>query len=528
MLSTRSGVERASDRTAPIAARRSKAMAKTDVIMPQMGESIAEGTVVKWLKKIGDAVKRDEPLFEISTDKVDAEIPAPSAGVLAEIKVPEGTTVAINTVVGVIADSVAEVGDGDGKGAPARAAATAAPAAPAAATPAPAPAAPAPAASVNKPAPPPAPAAQVARPSAPAGPAAPRVSGHPTQAPAAAVAEYAAGAPTELPSPRGATSKDELRRTRSTPLVRRMAAEHGVDIAALQGTGLSGRVTKNDLITALENGTARQAVPTAPGVAPAAPAPAGAPAPGLAPAARTYHVAPYAPGDNVRIEPMSIMRRKIADHMVYSKATSPHLHTLYEVDCTNMLQTRQAVQAEFQQRYGQKLTITPFIVKAAVASLRHVPIVNASVDGDNIVYKNDINIGVAVALDWGLIVPVVKRADELTLAGLNTRVADLANRARAKQLQPDEVAGGTFTITNPGVFGALVGMPIISQPQVAILGVGKIEKRVKVLDGDVIAIRSCMYVSLGYDHRIVDGATADEFLSHLKETLETADFKAML
>jgi 2-oxoglutarate dehydrogenase E2 component (dihydrolipoamide succinyltransferase) len=503
-------------------------MAKTDVIMPQMGESIAEGTVVKWLKKIGDAVKRDEPLFEISTDKVDAEIPAPSAGVLAEIKVPEGTTVAVNTVVGVIADSVAEVGDGDGKGRPA--AATAAPAAPAP------PQAPAPAAAVSKPAPPaPAPAAQVARPtappapSAPAGPAAPRVSGHPTQAPAAAVAEYAAGAPVELPSPRGVASKDELRRTRSTPLVRRMAAEHGVDIAALQGTGLSGRVTKNDLLTALENGTARQAAPSAPGVAPQAPAPApsGAPAP-LPAAARTYHVAPYAPGDNVRVEPMSIMRRKIADHMVYSKATSPHVHTLYEVDCTNMLQTRQAVQPEFQQRYGQKLTITPFIVKAAVASLRHVPIVNASVDGDNVVYKNDINIGVAVALDWGLIVPVVKHADELTLAGLNTRVADLANRARAKQLQPDEVAGGTFTITNPGVFGALVGMPIISQPQVAILGVGKIEKRVKVLDGDVIAIRSCMYVSLGYDHRIVDGATADEFLSHLKETLETADFKAML
>jgi len=479
-------------------------MAKTDVIMPQMGESIAEGTVVKWLKKVGDPVKRDEPLFEISTDKVDAEIPSPTAGVLAEIKVPEGTTVGVNTVVGVIADSVAEVAGGDGK-----------PAAAAAVAPAPAPAAP-----PRAPAPAPAAASAPARPAAPAGPAVPRVSGHPTQAPAAAVAEYAAGAPTEFPSPRGVASKDELRRTRSTPLVRRMAADNGVDIASIQGTGISGRVTKNDLQAALAAGTAHAPAPAAP----SAPAPAPAPA-GTRPA---YHVAAYAPGDNVRIEPMTIMRRKIADHMVYSKHTSPHVHTMYEIDCTNILQTRQAVQGEFQQRYGQKLTITPFIVKAAVACLRHVPVVNASVDGDNIIYKNDINIGVAVALDWGLIVPVVKRADELTLAGINNRLSDLANRARSKQLQPDEVAGGTFTITNPGVFGALVGLPVISQPQVAILGVGKIEKRVKVLDGDVIAIRSCMYVSLGYDHRIVDGAIADEFLSHLKETLETADFKAML
>jgi 2-oxoglutarate dehydrogenase E2 component (dihydrolipoamide succinyltransferase) len=355
----------------------------------------------------------------------------------------------------------------------------------------------------------------------------PLASGHPTQAPAAAVAQYAAGAPAELPSPRGVTSREELRRTRSTPLVRRMAAENGVDIAAIQGTGISGRVTKKDMEAALASGTARAAAPAAP-AAPSAPAPAGAPAAAPGAARPAYHVAAYAPGDNVRIEPMTIMRKKIADHMVYSKHTSPHVHTLYEIDCTNVLQTRQAVQAEFQQRYGQKLTITPFIVKAAVAALRHVPVVNASVDGDNIVYKNDINVGVAVALDWGLIVPVVKHADELTLAGVNNRLADLANRARNKQLQPDEVAGGTFTITNPGIFGAVVGLPVISQPQVAILGVGKIEKRVKVLDGDAIGIRQCMFVSLGYDHRIVDGAIADEFLSHLKETLETADFKAML
>ena len=474
-------------------------MAKTDVIMPQMGESIAEGTVVKWLKKVGDAVKRDEPLFEISTDKVDAEIPSPSAGVLAEIKVPEGTTVTVNTVVGVIGDSAADIGSA---GATAPATLVVAPA--------PAPTAPRPAA------PAPVPAA------APVGIAVAAAGGHPTQAPAAAVAEYAAGVPVEFPSPRGVTSKDELRRTRSTPLVRRMAADHGVDISRIAGTGIAGRVTKNDLQAALDAGVATPAVAT-PGAyapAPSGPAPAGA--------RPAYQVAAYASGDNVRIEPMSVMRKKIADHMVYSKHTSPHVHTLYEIDCTNMLETRQKVQAEFVQRYGQKLTITPFIVKAAVASLRHVPIVNASVDGDNVVYKNEINVGVAVALDWGLIVPVVKRADELTLAALNNRVADLANRARNKQLQPDEVAGGTFTITNPGVFGAMVGLPIISQPQVAILGVGKIEKRVKVLEGDVIAIRSCMYVSLGYDHRIVDGAIADAFLSHLKLTLETGDFKAML
>jgi 2-oxoglutarate dehydrogenase E2 component (dihydrolipoamide succinyltransferase) len=443
-------------------------------------------------------------LFEISTDKVDAEIPSPSAGVLAEIKVPEGTTVTVNTVVGVIADSVAEAGAGDGKTAPAAQAAAPAPApAPAAAKPA---AAVAPAPTAPAPAPTPAPS---------------RPQGQPTQAPAAAVAQLAAGAPTEFPSARGIGSVEELRRLRSTPLVRRIATEQGVDISQIQGSGISGRVTKQDLMAALENGVARPAA--------AAGAPAPAPAPSGAPAAASAHkpIPAYAQGDNVRIEPMTIMRKKIAEHMVYSKHTSPHVHTIYEIDCTNIFSTREAVQKEFQARYNQKLTITPFIVKAVVACLRHVPIVNASVDGDNIVYKNDINIGVAVALDWGLIVPVVKRADELTLAAINSRVFDLANRARNKQLAPDDVQGGTFTITNPGVFGALVGMPIISQPQVAILGVGKIEKRVKVVD-DMIAIRQCMFVSLGYDHRIVDGATADEFLSHLKLTLETADFKAML
>ena len=461
-------------------------MAKTDVIMPQMGESIAEGTVVKWLKKVGDPVKRDEPLFEISTDKVDAEIPSPSAGVLAAIQVPEGTTVAVNSVVGVIADSVEEAG-GNGQGA----------VAPAAEAPAPA--------------------------TAPAPPVAPVPAAAPA-APVAAPPALAVGVPVEFPSARTLSSPEELRRLRSTPLVRRMAREHGVDISQLQGSGISGRVTKDDLLKSLAGGAPPAApAPGAP-ARPAAPLP-GAPAPAPA-AARLYP--PYQAGDNVRIEPMSIMRKKIAEHMVYSKHTSAHVHTIYEIDCTNILKARETMQGEFQQRYGQKLTITPFIVKGAVASLRAVPVVNASLDGDNVVYKNDIHIGVAVALEWGLLVPVVKNADQLTLAGVNNKVADLASRARNKQLSPDEVQGGTFTITNPGVFGALFGLPVISQPQVAILGVGKIEKRVKVLDGDVIAIRSCMYVSLGYDHRIIDGATADEFLSHLKKTLETVDFRAML
>jgi len=481
-------------------------MAKTDIIMPQMGESIAEGTVVKWLKKVGDPVKRDEPLFEISTDKVDAEIPSPATGFLAEIKVPEGTTVAVNTSVGSIAETQAEIGGangGDGK--------------PVAA---PAPAAPAPVAV--------APAAST------------RAPGQPTQAPAAAVAHMVTTTQPAFPSPRGVDSKEDLRRTRSTPLVRRMAAENRMDIAGIQGTGISGRVTKNDMLAAIEARAAGGGAVAAP-AAPAPARPAAAPgSPATAPAAPSVPLASpslaaiaarfpaYNAGDNVRIEPMSIMRKKIAEHMVYSKHTSPHVHTLYEIDCTNMLKTREAVQAEYQRLHGQKLTITPFIVKAVAASLRAVPVINASVDGDNIVYKNDLNIGVAVALDWGLIVPVVKKAQDLSLSGINARLADLANRARNKQLQPDEVQGGTFTITNPGVFGALVGLPVISQPQVAILGVGKIEKRVKVIENDAIAVRSCMFVSLGYDHRIVDGAIADEFLSHLKQTLETTDFKAML
>jgi 2-oxoglutarate dehydrogenase E2 component (dihydrolipoamide succinyltransferase) len=302
-----------------------------------------------------------------------------------------------------------------------------------------------------------------------------------------------------------------------------MAREHGIDIARLDGTGISGRVTKRDLLQAIETGPSQ--APAAAGAA--APAPAPAPSRPAAPAAPLATVPAFRPGENVRVEPMSVMRKKIAEHMVMSKRTSAHVHTIYEIDCTNILKTREEVQAEFVARHGVKLTITPFIVKAAVEALRAIPVVNASVDGDNIVYKRDINIGVAVALDWGLIVPVVKHADELSLVGLNNRVYDLGTRARNKQLTPDEVQGGTFTVTNPGVFGALVGLPVINQPQLAILGVGAIEKRVKVIQ-DAIAIRSCMYVSLGYDHRIIDGAVADQFLSHVKKTLETADFRVLM
>ena len=464
-------------------------MAKTDVIMPQMGESIAEGTITKWLKKPGDAVRRDEPLFEISTDKVDAEIPSPAAGVLAEIKVGEGQTVEVNTVVGIIAENAAEAAASAGAPATAPTPAAASPPAPAAATP--------------------------AKPTAPQPARSPVAH---TPAPAAAVAQAATTALRETATPAGhdAESVEELRRTRSTPLVRRIAKEEGVDITRIQGTGISGRVTKKDLLAHLEAG--------GPAVAPTlgAPVPAAA-APAPMPAGPVFR-----PGDNVVVEPMSLMRKRIAEHMVMSKRTSAHVHTIYEMDCSNIMSTRHQVQDDFVRRHGQKLTITPFVVKAVVEALRAVPVVNASVDGDNIVYKKDINVGVAVALEWGLIVPVIHHADELSLVGINNRVADLANRARGKQLKPEEVQGGTFTVTNPGVFGSLFGTPIISQPQVAILGMGMIEKRVRVIENDAIVIKPMMYTCLSYDHRIIDGAVADQFMGSLKRTLETADFKALL
>jgi pyruvate dehydrogenase E2 component (dihydrolipoamide acetyltransferase) len=432
----------------------------TNVVMPQMGESIAEGTIVRWMKKVGEPVDRDEPLFEISTDKVDAEIPSPAAGVLADIRVKEGETVPVNSVVAVIGVA------GEAAAAPARAAAaeTAAPAA------------------LNK---------------------APFVEAL-TTLPAAAAGQ---------PSPDGASDDDEAadeedpaapggdaRRQKSSPLVRRIAKEHNVDIKLVKGTGISGRVTKNDILGYIESSAQPQ---------PAAPrgAPQGGPG--------------FKPGENVQVVPMSVMRKKIAEHMVLSAHTSPHVYSVYEVNFARVAALREKHKARFEAA-GAKLTFTAFIAKVIVDALRAFPVVNASVDGDKIVYKKDINLGIAVALENGLIVPVIRNADEKNLLGLTRAINDLAERARAKKLNPDEVQAGTFTITNPGIFGALYGLPLINQPQVAILGVGAVEKRAVVVD-DAIAIRPMCHLTLGYDHRLIDGADAGRFLSFIKDRLEQFD-----
>ncbi|HSL20984.1 MAG TPA: dihydrolipoamide acetyltransferase family protein [Vicinamibacterales bacterium] len=424
----------------------------SDVLMPQMGESIAEGTIVRWIKKVGEAVDRDEPLFEISTDKVDAEIPSPAAGVLLEISVKEGETVPVNSVV-------ARIGAAGEKGDPA-------PAATAAAT----------------------------------GATAPSNGG-------------SAAAGTGQPAMPAELSKEELRRQKSSPLVRKIAKEHGVDIRGLEGSGINGRVTKKDILGYIESGAAQQARPAAP--------PPGAPAPSAPPAAPPAHVPAFRPGERVEVVPMSVMRKKIAEHMVLSARTSPHVYSVYEVDFHRISKLRADKKAEYE-RLGANLTFTAFIAKAAIDALRQHPIVNASIDGDNIVYKKDINLGIAVALDWGLIVPVIRNADEKNMLGLARAINDLSSRARSKQLKPEEVQGGTFTITNPGIFGAVYGLPLINQPQAAILGVGSIDKRAVVVD-DAIAIRPTCHLTLGYDHRIIDGADAGRFLSYLKERLETFD-----
>jgi pyruvate dehydrogenase E2 component (dihydrolipoamide acetyltransferase) len=417
----------------------------TNVVMPQMGESIAEGTIVRWIKKVGDQVDRDEPLFEISTDKVDAEIPAPAAGVLTDIKVKEGETVPVNSVVAVIGG-----------------------------------------------------AGEVVR--APEATAA--------EAPAQELPEAAAGQP-EVPSAnaaaepvddtdedaQGGPSTEDLRRQRSSPLVRRIAKEHDVDIRLIKGTGISGRVTKQDILGFIESGKGQRAAAGAGAAIPA-----------------------FAPGESVKVVPMSVMRRKIAEHMVLSAHTSPHVYSVYEANFARVAALREARKAEYEAA-GAKLTYTAFIAKVIVDALRQFPMVNASIDGANIVYKHDINLGIAVALDNGLIVPVIRKADEKNLLGLSRAINDLAARARAKKLNPDEVQHGTFTITNPGIFGALYGLPLINQPQVAILGVGTIEKRAVVID-DAIAIRPMCCLSLGYDHRLIDGADAGRFLTFVKERLE--------
>jgi 2-oxoglutarate dehydrogenase E2 component (dihydrolipoamide succinyltransferase) len=435
----------------------------TEIVMPQMGESIVEGTITKWLKKPGDKIQRDEPLFEISTDKVDAEIPAPASGVLQEIKVAEGTTVQVNTVVGTISS------DGDGAGS--------------------AKAAPAP-----------------EKKAAPA-PAAPKAEARP------------AARPEPAPAPAAQVHEDD-EHARSSPLVRKIAREHNVNLSRIEGTGLGGRITKQDIMAFIESGPEATGAPSlsrAPSprqggdvdVAASAPAPAPRPAPA------------EIPGDLV---PMSRMRQLIAKHMIESRRTSAHVHAMFEVDMTRLVNLRNKLKSSFEQRNGARLTFMPFFVRAAIIALQQFPIVNASIEGDNIRYHRHVNVGIAVALDWGLIVPVLKNADELNFLGLQRGISDLGERARNKKLKPEEVEGSTFTVTNPGQFGAVFGLPIINQPNSAIMGVGGITKMPLVVtdkDGaDSIAIRSVVHLTLGYDHRIIDGAVADQFMAVVKKTLE--------
>jgi pyruvate dehydrogenase E2 component (dihydrolipoamide acetyltransferase) len=421
----------------------------TPVLMPQMGESIAEGTIVRWIKKVGDEVDRDEPLFEISTDKVDAEIPAPAAGVLTEIKVNEGETVAVNSVVATIG-AASEVGD-QGSG----------------------------------------------------------------------TADQESEARTRTTNGRtassGKPSEDEARKQRSSPLVRRIARDNDVDISQIHGSGLGGRVTKHDILGYLHQGSGsgdqgsgirdHRAGIRDQGSGQGSSEPVESRIPN--------------PESRIEIKPLSVMRKKIAEHMVMSRRTSAHVHSVFHVNFSTVERIRQQKKAEYEQ-LGTKLTYMAFIAKAVVSALRRFPIVNASLDGDNVIYKKDINLGIAVALESGLIVPVIKHADEKNLLGLSRAIADIAGRARAKQLKPEEVQDGTFTITNPGQFRSQFGMPIINQPQVAILGVGTIEKRPIVVD-DAIAIRTMAYLTLGYDHRLVDGATGDQFMADVKEQLENFD-----
>ncbi len=459
-----------------------------EVVMPQMGESITEGTIIKWLKQVGDRVERDEPIFEISTDKVDAEIPAPQAGILVEILVGENQTVPVNTVVAYIGDEVpASVPD-------------------------------------TQPAPADAPAAVSTAVTA----AAPSAAAAPSNGVTAATRIDEADV-------EDASETTDAFGVRSSPLVRRMAREHGVDLRQIRGTGIGGRITKHDFLAFLERRqTAASTVvapPAAPVVTPPAPpVPAPAPAtPSVMPPATPAMTAPAVaaptpatlPGDEVEVVPMTAMRKKIAERMVLSKHTSPHVTSVFEVDMTHIHRLRERNKREFEAQHGVKLTFLPFIIKGVVDTLRAWPALNASIEGDNIIYRKHYHIGIAVALDWGLIVPVIRHAEEKNLIGLARSISDLANRARAKQLKPDEVTGGTFTITNYGSFGSLIGTPIINQPQVAILGVGAVVKRPVVTEDDAIAIRHMSYLSLTFDHRLIDGAVADQFMSQLKRTLET-------
>jgi pyruvate dehydrogenase E2 component (dihydrolipoamide acetyltransferase) len=442
----------------------------TEVVMPQMGESIVEGTLTKWLKKPGERIERDEPLFEISTDKVDTEIPSPAAGTLAEILVEEGKTVGINTVV-------ARIDEGGG---------AAKPAAPA--------------------------AAEAPKPAAPAAPAQAAPAPPPTPAPAAPAPEPVQAAPVSEAENLGPLS----------PLVRKMAREANVDLSQVKGTGAGGRITKNDMEAYIAQ--AKAPAPAAPAPQPAAPpayqAPAyQAPAPAPAPTAPSMPPLPPAGQAKTRIEPLSTMRIKIAEHMVMSKRTSPHVTTVHRADMTKVAKMRERHKAQFQANYGFSLTYLPFITRAAVVALRHFPLLNASLDNNNIIYHNEVNVGIAVALENGLIVPVIRNADEKNVLGLQRSIVDLAGRARSRQLKPDEVTGGTFSITNFGSFGSLYGTPVINQPQVAILGVGTVDKTPVVIE-DAIAIRSICHLSLSFDHRLIDGALADQFMTKVKQVLE--------
>ncbi len=436
----------------------------TDIVMPQMGESIFEGTITKWLKKPGDKVQRDEPLFEISTDKVDAEIPAPASGILQDIKVVEGNTVQVNTVVGTIAS------DGE------------------AAAPSPTP--------------------SKATASAPAAPTK-------TQTAPLSPAVSAERQATAETAHEGLVHEDEGDHARSSPLVRKIAREHNVNLSQVPGTGMGGRITKQDIMTFLD----RAETATAPAVSPRADTRvASSTVPSPRPTAATP---PAIPGDMV---PMTQMRKIIAQRMIESRRTSAHVHCMFEVDITRIVQLRNKTKSAFEQRHGARLTFMPFFVRAAIIALQQFPIVNASIEGENLRYHRHVNVGIAVALDWGLIVPVLKNADELNFLGLQRGISDLGERARSKKLKPEEVEGSTFTVTNPGQFGAVFGLPIINQPNSAILGVGGITKMPLVVtdnDGnDSIAIRSVVHLTLGYDHRIIDGAVADQFMAFVKKTLE--------
>ncbi|MBK8726504.1 MAG: 2-oxo acid dehydrogenase subunit E2 [Holophagaceae bacterium] len=448
-----------------------------DVVMPQMGESIAEATVLKWHRKVGETIGKDETLYEISTDKVDAEIPSPLAGTLLEILVDVNITVPVGTVVARLGDA-SELGKG--------------------------------------------------------GASAPTPASVPASVPAAAPAtEARLAAPVHPMADEDDNSLEGRLRTKSSPLVREMAKQHGVDLALVPGSGQNGRVTKEDMEAFLAKGGAASAPPVSgamPRMAPAhdPSAPTMGVVPGLA-VPPVPHVPAFAAGERVKVEPMSRMRKIIADNMVNSKLrTSPHVYTIFEIDMSNTARLRAKHRQAFEETYGTKLSFMPFIMKAVIKGLQAFPIVNSSVDGDNIVYKQDINLGIAVSLDWGLIVPVVKSADSLNLGGLARSLNDLATRARNKKLSPDEISGGTFTITNPGVFGDIFALPIINQPQVAIQAIGTIAKRpVVVTDengSDAIAIRQIMYSGLSFDHRVVDGAVGDQFMTVVKKELETGTF----